>query len=51
MEWKKYTKDDVKSETIQHLEKVKDSIFEAITDLKNTRKQLEEKLNDGEMGK
>ena len=50
MEWKKYTKDDVKPETIQHLEKVKDSIFTAIADLKQTKKDLEEKLNDGEMG-
>ena len=31
MEWKKYTKDDVNSETIQHLEKVKDSITGADT--------------------
>ncbi len=51
MEWRKYTKDDVNSETIQHFEKVKDSIFEAIADLKRTKKDLEEKLNDGEMGK
>ena len=51
MEWRKYKKDDVKPETIQHLEKVKASIFEAIADLKRTKKDLEEKLNDGEMGK
>ena len=51
MEWRKYKKDDVKPETIQHLEKVEASIFEAIADLKRTKKELEEKLNDGEMGK
>jgi len=51
MEWTKYKKDSVKPETIEHLEEVKKSIFEAIADLKNTKKQLEEKLKDGEMGK
>ena len=38
MEWKKYKKEDVKPETIQHLEKVKVSIFEAIADLNRTKK-------------
>ena len=46
----KYNKDNTKPETVEHLEKVKKSIFEAIADLKNTKKQLEEKLKDGEMG-
>ena len=50
MQWTKYNKDNTKHETVEHLEKVKKSIFEAIADLKNTKKQLEEKLKDGEMG-
>ena len=50
MQWTKYNKENTKPETVEHLEKVKKSIFEAIADLKNTKKQLEEKLKDGEMG-
>ena len=50
MQWTKFKKDDAKPETIEHLEKVKKCIFEAIVVLKNTKKQLEEKLKDGEMG-
>ena len=50
MEWTKFKKDSAKPETLEHLEEVKKTIFEAIADLKNTKKQLEEKLKDGEMG-
>ncbi len=50
VEWTKFKKDGAKPETLEHLEEVKKTIFEAIADLKNTKKQLEEKLKDGEMG-